>query len=473
VTRGLTFSQLTAGLLFGALAACACLMPAHSDTFWHLRAGEEIWRTLHVPTVDSYSYTAAGRVWPDHEWLWQALSYALYRVGGMRLLVAGGAALVMGAVAILYRLMIGAAGTRLLIMLLALPLASCLWVLRPQIVTLLMMSVMLWCLVRERYAILPVLFIVWANAHGAVAMGGLVLAVVALVAIARARHGDAVDRRRARRLLVVTPLCGLATGLTPLGTGLWHFIGQSMALSRNNGVAEWQPVRPVDVYGIAFWTLAAAFVALVIWRRARLRGASWGDVVLATAALAILPLAFRAIRNTPMFLMMAMPAASRLLGPEFRLGRRPAHSEAIEHPRLNLALLIGFSLVEAAGVVWAWQTPYANLGWQPVSAGAIAAVRACPDRIYNRYYDGGFLIWFAPERRVFIDNRQDPYPLPFTQAAVRIDGGAPYRQMFERYGIRCAFLPAESRTIEALSADRWRTRFRDEKWAVLTAPGAD
>lgn len=82
MTRGLTFSQLTAGLLFGALAACACLMPAHSDTYWHLRAGQEIWRTLHVPRVDSYSYTAAGRVWPDHEWLWQALSYALYRGGG-------------------------------------------------------------------------------------------------------------------------------------------------------------------------------------------------------------------------------------------------------------------------------------------------------------------------------------------------------------------------------------------------------
>ena len=62
VTRGLTFSQLTAGLLFGALAVCACLMPAHSDTYWHLRAGQEIWRTLHVPLVEHYSYTAARPV---------------------------------------------------------------------------------------------------------------------------------------------------------------------------------------------------------------------------------------------------------------------------------------------------------------------------------------------------------------------------------------------------------------------------
>jgi hypothetical protein len=473
VTRGLTFSQLTAGLLFGALAVCALLMPAHSDTYWHLRAGQEIWRTEHVSLVESYSYTAAGRSWPNHEWLWQALSYALYRAGGMRLLVLGGAAFVMGAVAILYRLMVGSASTRLVIMLLALPLASTLWVLRPQIVTMLMLSVMLWCLVHERYAVLPVQFAVWANAHGAVAMGGLVLTVVALVAIARARGGDEVDRRRARRLALLTPICGLATLLTPLGTGLWHYIGQSMALSRQNRVLEWQPTLPVGPFEITFWVLAAAFVALMIWRRGRLRGASWADAVLLTAAVVILPLAFRAIRNTPVFLMVAMPPASRLLGPDFRIGRARAHPDSVEHPRLNLALLIGFSLVEAAGVIWAWSIPYPILGWGPLSAGAIAAVRACPERIYNRYYDGGFLIWFAPERPVFIDNRQDPYPLAFTLAATAIDSGAPYRPTFDRYGIRCAFLPTESKMIERLTTDRWRTRFRDDKWAVLTAPGAD
>ncbi|HEY6476618.1 MAG TPA: hypothetical protein VI456_08530 [Polyangia bacterium] len=472
MTRGLTFPQLTAGLLFGALAVCACLMPAHSDSYWHLRAGQEIWRTLRVPLRDHYSYTADGRFWPDHEWLWQAIAYALYRLGGMRLLVAGGAAFVLGATAILYRLMVGSAGTRLVIMLLALPLSSCLWVLRPQVVTILLLALMLWCLVRGYELALPVLFLVWANAHGAVAMGGLLLAVVTLVAIARARGGDAPERRRARRLLVLTPICGLATALTPLGFGLWRYIANSMALSRENAVLEWQPVRPVGFFSVSFWVLAWSFVALVIWRRRRLRDAGWADAVLYTAALVVLPLAFRAIRNTAVFLMIAMPAASRLLGPDFRFGRGPARADAVEHPRLNLALLVGISLVEACGIAWAWSIPFANLGWRPLAPAAIAAVRACPDPIYNRYYDGGYLIWFVPERRVFIDNRQDPYPLAFTLAATGVDSGKPYRPLFDRYAIRCAFLPVESKTIDALAADHWRTTFRDDRWAVLTAPGA-
>ena len=81
MTRGLSFEQLMVGLLFGALGAAACLMPAQSDTFWHLRAGEEIWRTLRVPLDEHYSFTAAGRPWPNHEWLWQAVSYGLVSAG--------------------------------------------------------------------------------------------------------------------------------------------------------------------------------------------------------------------------------------------------------------------------------------------------------------------------------------------------------------------------------------------------------
>jgi len=42
VTRGLSFPALMVALLFGATAATACLMPAQADTYWHLRAGQEL-----------------------------------------------------------------------------------------------------------------------------------------------------------------------------------------------------------------------------------------------------------------------------------------------------------------------------------------------------------------------------------------------------------------------------------------------
>jgi hypothetical protein len=474
VTRGLTFAQLTAGLLFGALAVCALLMPAQSDTFWHLRAGQEIWRTHHVPLVDHYSYTAAGRFWPDHEWLWQAASYALYRLGGMPLYVLGGAAVAMTTMVLVYRMMVGEIATRFWLMAIGFSLTSVIWVLRPQIVTLFFLVVMVALLVAERVWWLPLLFLVWANAHGGVAFGGLVLAVITAVALVRARHRDPADVRRAVRLCIATPLCALATVLTPLGFRVWGFVGGSLSVSRANGITEWQPTLPFGPFEIAFWVVALAFVALLVRKRASLRSPSWGwgDTVILTAALATLPLGLLMERNTAMFLLFAIPAASRLLGPEFRFRRAPAAAPSSDNPRLNLALLALISLVELGAVLAIWHAPPPRMGWRPMSADAVAAVRACPGPIYNRFYDGGFLIWFVPERPVFLDNRQDPFPSAFIRETTAVDMGAPYQSLFHRYGIRCAFLPAESKMIGRLTADRWTTRFRDDRWAVLVAPGA-
>ena len=344
--HGLTFRQLTVGLLFGAVAVFACLMPAQGDTYWHLRAGQEIWQTMHVSLVEHYSYTAAGAYWPDDEWLWQAFAYGLYHLGGMRLLEFGGASIIVAACVILYRLCVGSVAARFVLLALSLPLATRAWVLRPQLMSMLALAILLWLLVHERHRWLPLLIFVWANAHGAVAMGIAVLAAVTGVAILRARRGDARDRRRAWELVALTPICALVTLLTPLGFGLWRYIGTSIALSRDNKISEWQPTWPDAPFGIIFWALALSFLGLLFWRRHRLRHLCqipWGDLTLLTASLVMLVLAARAIRNTSVFLMIAVPAASRMLGADFRFRKHDEHSpaETPDHPRVNLALLVG------------------------------------------------------------------------------------------------------------------------------------
>ena len=74
---------MAVGCLFVAFALCAALMPAQNDTFWHLRAGADIWRTGEVPRIDRYSHTFPGAPWPDHEWLSQVLMFGAYRLAGM------------------------------------------------------------------------------------------------------------------------------------------------------------------------------------------------------------------------------------------------------------------------------------------------------------------------------------------------------------------------------------------------------
>jgi hypothetical protein len=175
-------------------------------------------------------------------------------------------------------------------------------------------------------------------------------------------------------------------------------------------------------------------------------------------------------------MLIATALASRLLGAEFRFRlpwRRVAVTQSSDHPLVNLVLLAAGALGSVGVVAFAWATRAGALGWQPISNGALAAVRACDGPLYNHYNDGGALIWFVPEKRVFIDTRLDPYPLPFLLEFVAVEQGRkPYQPLFERWAIRCAFLPGDSPSIAALTQAGWAWRFRDEKWAVLAAPGA-
>ncbi|HTA19464.1 MAG TPA: hypothetical protein VK989_09235, partial [Polyangia bacterium] len=428
--RGLSFDGMLVGLLFVVVAFGAFLTVAQADTFWALRAGQDIWRTGHVPNTDTYSFTAFGQPWPDHEWLWQAVAYPIFRVGGFPLLTAFAAVLVIAAVAIVYRLTVGAVPTRFALVALAIPLSSLVWALRPQLVTLLALAVLLWLLVHERFAWLPPLFLVWANAHGGVALGGVVLIAACAAAGLRAWRAEATpdDRRRARRLGVVAPLCVLATALTPLGLDLFRFVVASEARLRAAHISEWLP--PSLGLLAPFWIFAIAFVGLLIVRRRRLGAASWQDWVSVAAVVALLPFAARSARQIGPWLLLAPVATSRLLGPDFRWRRRP-RAASPDHPRLNLLVLASFvaALVLCVGVAWA--RPLPRLGWRPVPEAALTALRACPDPLYNHYDEGGYLIWLLPERKVFVDNRQDPYALPFLIEHARVESGhAPWEPLF-------------------------------------------
>jgi hypothetical protein len=470
--RGPSFDGMVVGLLFVVVALGACLTVAQADTFWHLRAGQDFWRTGHVPSIDTYSYTAAGRPWPDHEWLWQALAYPLHRAGGFPLLTAAAAGMIVAAVALVYRLMVGAVATRFVLVALAIPLASLVWTLRPQLVTLVALAGLLWLLVHDRVLWLPPLFLLWANAHGGVALGGAVLVVACGVAWLRARgpHASAADRRRALRLGLVLPLCALATAATPLGFEIFHFVLVSEARLREAHISEWLPLSPGLAIVGPFWVLAAAFLWLLVRRWRLLRAASWGDWVCVAAVLTLLPLALRSARHMGPWLLLAPAAASRLLGPDFRWRGQPRPGSP-DNPRLN-ALILGLLGGGAAlSIAISWAMPLPRLGWQPLPAGALAALHACPDPLYNHYNEGGYLIWFLPERKVFVDGRQDPYPLPFLMEHVRMESGKlPYAPVFRRYGIRCSFLSVDSPTVAALTSGGWRTAYRDQRWAVQVAP---
>ncbi len=460
ITPHVTFQQLSVTLLFIALACAACFMPAQNDTWWHLRAGEDIWRTHGVPLRDTFSHTAFGTYWPDHEWLSQALFFALYQIGGMRLLTAVLAAVLTATWILVWRLTPGGHWRRLSIVCLAVISSSIAWSVRPQIFTLLFVALTMTLLRARREWWLPLLFLIWANLHGAVLFGIVLLAATTAGTLL-------TDRPRARMLMAVTAICVAMTCITPLGWSFWTDIPASLARVDHGRVTEWHAPQLADPVFAPFWMLTAALVALMAAHKIWATRQWLADGAIA-GSLAMVPLALGTGRNVPVLMVLIVPALATLLDARF-----PVQATAgirREHPRLNAAFAGGAMLLATMIVGQAWTRDIDRLGWQPLSGQAIAAVESCPERLYNRYDEGGFLIWFTPNQKVFIDSRYDPFPPELLLGQIALEESGVYEATFEQHRIRCAFIPSESTLARRLSEHGWRSTYRDAMWAVLVAP---
>jgi hypothetical protein len=374
-----------------------------------------------------------------------------------------------------YRLMVGPGTTRFVLLGAGLAVSSCVWVLRPQLVSLFGIALLLTLLVRKRERWIPPLFLLWANAHGGVALGGLILvAAVAAAAWRWHRTRADVDARQLRGLAIVLALSGIATALTPLGPGIVHFLAES-AVRSAGFISEWRAPLPTEVVGAMFWILVLGLAAAVVARRRALADASFEDLTCLAAALVLLPLAVRSMRNIGPFLTAAVVAASRVLGPEFRFRiparwRRPSPPARTSRPAPVTAMLVVCGVAAGVAVALAWKRELPVLGWRPIDDGALAAVRTCSGPLYNRYDEGGFLIWFAREQPVFIDGRQEPYPIELVRDVVALEHGGSHHPLFDRWQIRCAFLPADNVLVPRLAAEGWRASFAGARWAVLVKP---
>ncbi len=451
----LTRDQAICGVALVVLATLACLSPVHNDTWWHLAYGREMAMQGGFGQVDAFSFTAAGRPFPNHQWLAERLMYALWALGGLPLLTLACAVLLVLGWVLCWRLTRGPLMDRLMITGGAIAASTLVWSIRPQVFTVALLPVVITLLTHQRVWWIPGVVLLWANLHGGVMLGLLAIATWAAVAAFD-------DRDHLGRLATVFGLSAAATLCTPLGTGYWPAIFASLKRSQVNRLQEWQPPGwpPEHLF---FWGAALAVIVLSArrWRRLTSRA----DRALVATAILFLPSAANSLRNISPFMMVAAPAIARLL---FR-----SSVPADQRPARNAAFA---GLLLAAGaatsvVLTAWSSPWPRLGWVPLERADIDAIRACQGPIYNTYAAGGPIIWFVPGQPVFVDSRQDPYPDNLIADATRIEVGADPDALFRRFGIRCAVLPVSSPTGPTLAARGWPVRHQSKDWVVLQRPG--
>lgn len=457
-----TYARLLTVLLFLAIGLAASLTPMQTDTWWQLRSGRDIVAAGHVILRDTYSHTAYGAFWPNHEWLSEVVYYLAYRVGGLPAVTLFAAALVTAAWAITWSLTPGPVIVKVIMTAFVLLPASEHWEPRPHVFSLLFLMVLVHALVNRSYGWLPLLFLVWANCHGGVVTGLMLLVVAVGVAITL----GTMTARRGALLLVA---CMAAMTLTPLGLQFWTEIPRSLARIHAYPLDEWRRASPMDLPLLPFWITAAALlcgVATVGPSLLKSARREFRAVNLCVFSLALLPMAISAVRNIGPFLMIAIPACGALLTSGIRLPRRQTN----ERPVVNMAIIALASALVGTTIAVAYQRQIARLRWVPLPPASIQALNQCPGNLYNRYDEGGYLIWFAPQRKVFLDGRQDPYPTALVKDQLRIEETGRYDETFARFAISCAYLPRVSPVADRLRDAGWTSVYADRSWIVLAKP---
>ncbi|MGH7814678.1 MAG: hypothetical protein ACREQI_11840, partial [Candidatus Binataceae bacterium] len=191
------------GLILLAIALADLWRMADPDLWGHVRFGQDAIRAGHVLWRDRYSYTAAGHLWLNHEWLTEVIMGALYNwmgVFGIKLMKLACSALI-----VIFLAAAGAeTGAPPLLRVAALlgAVSTINWQVqyRPQAFTFALLSALLYLLARDCFGFarkpdswrigrlwlaVPMLAL-WANLHGGFIMGVAALWVYAAVSGAQA-----------------------------------------------------------------------------------------------------------------------------------------------------------------------------------------------------------------------------------------------------------------------------------------------
>jgi hypothetical protein len=421
----------------GALVVCSFLVGltpvADGDIFWHLAAGRQMVLTHALLRVDPFSVSAAGRPWPDVHWLFQLAVYGVYVLGGLRGLVLAKSLFVAAGSVVLYAA-VPRRGRTLFVpaFLVALFLGRHLLLVRPVVVTLLLVAI--FYLQLERYrrerrpsllAPLPLLQLVWTNVQGLFALGPALIGAYALGAAATAAWGGAryfpfvregATRpgalRRTKHLAASALLTTLASAVSPFGaSGLVlpaRLFGRIVPVGSNifsASVAENVPPFVLERSSAAevwhfkwFLALLAAGVLLSARRMTLSHLLVLGGFVV---------LALMGNRNVALLYWVAPAVVASDLGPLLARVVRRGVRRRVAARVLVPAIVIATS---AFAVVAMAREPSLSapvpFRFPEASASVIERAVRGPGEIFSADHQGGYLMWrLYPRFRPYIDTR--------------------------------------------------------------------
>lgn len=440
------------------------------DLWWHLRNAQSLLASGHLPVVDRYSYTAAGAGVLPFEWLSELAYYAAYKWAGLSavfwLVFALCAAIVLGIFCLSYlasddltNSFVASVGGAVLA---AISIGA-----RTLLFGWLYLVLLLLILEAVRRGgwkwlwLVPPLFCLWINSHGSWPMGMVLFGIFILSGMVEGSWGHAYATRWPPalrwKLLIAAGASALAVFINPFGDRLVQYPFRALFAS-GSGIGNIQEFMSVDFHtpwGKVVMALLMGVLLVAVFSRERWRLDEVGFTVVA--------IYYCLTYSRFIFL------AGILLPPVFakRLKLMTPYDRSSDRRLPNavaLAILLCLFLVSV---------PRNSRFHDPVQypEGAVAYMKAngVHGRIFHEWVWGGYLIWYMPEDKVFIDGRGDPYGGNgvFKDYLAAVSGESP-QAVLDKYRVQYVLMPPDSLLVQSLkNSPEWAVRYRDKTSVLL------
>jgi len=436
------------------------------DMWWHIKVGQDILRSHHFPTTDTYSFTVSGAPWIAYEWLGEVILGFVARLGGVLALDAfliALASIIMLALYYLATLRSGNCKAGFIATLAICSIAFASFNMRPQMFGYLLLILVLIALEAFRKGIswpiwlLPPVFLIWVNTHGSFIIGIGVLVVYLLSGLRKFQLGsiEAVAWSRAQRLKLegALSLCLAVLPVTPYGAQVAACpFDMAFGLPLNlTAIKEWHPI-PFDIIGgkmflafvVIFIVLQAFF--LLTWRLEEFVLVLGGTIM-----------ACRHVRFVMLFVPFFTPMFATMLARWV-----PPYKRAVDRYIFNAALMTAFIVAMVHfSPTREFLQKRANEAF-PVAAVQYLEQHPVPGPMWDSYAFAGYLV--ASGRKVFIDGRGDIYERggilsDYTLLSELKPGTL---SILDRYGIQsCLVTPKEPLTAVLLVSPNWKRIYSD------------
>ncbi|MEA3449809.1 MAG: hypothetical protein U9Q85_02425 [Patescibacteria group bacterium] len=410
------------------------------DLGWHLQIGQQIITEKSVPSIEYYNYPLLKNQWTDHEWLLNALTFFIFSKLGYFSLTVFYALLIIASLLLIKKIIINNYPQVNELLLVVIFLGGILSArpslgVRLQEFTLLFLAILFFIL--DKYAktkniktlySLPLLFFIWANAHGGFILGlGLLLVYIILILTPNFWNKilnklkvfqkiPSLSSENKTSFLLLFLIAIISTLFTPYGIKLYELLGEYSGTFYLSHILEWLPGwrAPIMLWQMIYTAISVCFIAITIIniKNNKQKINPWYFFL----ALFFFVFTIKSRRHFPLFFIASLPLLFHFFANLEKLPKDLFNNRFVINfikTYSILGIILGSTLVLLTTSFT--NNPFADKGYckgYPCDALEFLKTNNYQNTTFlNPFHWGGYLMWIWPEKLLFIDGRfpQLPY----------------------------------------------------------------